>query len=503
MNLILSSVGDILRIPVFISIMIILFNQNVLSCPISGKSISKSEKANLQKELLSLKRKHRLPSESKFVLNLPDSASTTPWGGQNSQNWRPEAILANAVSHALNLAWKESNLIDAVIAVPVQLTFTNNRVYCDGQTNAALNFGEWTKKEPQLVASLFKYTDGSRKIKFLLSKDLILKEHKLAIISFLSKPDGLKRKVTDTVELNLRTEGYVGTWSPSANLVFGDLVSNHVFWVKPNGWTDVFPLDFRMTILKSSELLDSSAVKTIGKSQSLLDPLAIQSKSKTNQKLSIEQLLNTTFDKEWDQFDKGPYEPSNIHAEIDWNSKKFFTATGKGWTWVSNKNAKENVPFKNLYTCFDKRNFSSESDLGVPSGGGWHEIGDAAETIINNLESSPIIVGTASSVMEQTPPDSAGFAWQLKNIAVVRLLQPNEALLTPAGSQTWQEDSTFRIEKEKNPNACNNDTRAKGDGSGRNYHWFIFHNDVPVCTQEWVHNCVPNGKNSWGLNCTN
>src|SRR5581483_7762039 len=101
--------------------------------------------------------------------------------------------------------------------------------------------------------------------------------------------------------------------------------------------------------------------------------------------------------------------------------------------------------------------------------------------------------GMATGVPWPSPPDEWRFAWGLKDVAVIRFLRPKEALITPAGDQTWREDANFRAEKAKNPGYCGREQRATGDGGGRNYHWFYFQFDVPVCTQEWVHNCVPKG----------
>lgn len=478
-----------------------LIQQTSFACPISGAVMSRTEKTKLEKSLKSLTKLHRSPAQALLMPDLPDASSSAPWGGANSQNWKPEAILANATSRALNLAWKEKNLVDALIAVPVQMIYTNNRVYCDGQTNASLTFGNWSHKEPQIVASLLTFKDDTRKVKFLFSKNLNLKELKMSLIAFIPSTNETPKRFDASIDLTAAAEGIVGSWDVPSNIAFGDLTSSRVLWLKPNGWSDAFPIDFRMTVLSTKELLQASPEKKMAKSQSLLDPLAIRSDSQKNKKLSLEQLLATSYGPAWDQHNKGAYEPNNIHAEVESNSQKFSTATGKGWTWVANRNQKENVPFKNLYTCFDKRNYSSESILGVPSGGGWHEIGDAAETIINNIETSPVVVGMATGVPWPTPPDSSGFAWGLKDVAVIRFLKPDEALITAAGDQTWREDANFRVEKEKNPDACGRENRAKGDGGGRNYHWFYFHHEIPVCTQEWVHNCVPNEKNSFGLDC--
>jgi len=137
------------------------------------------------------------------------------------------------------------------------------------------------------------------------------------------------------------------------------------------------------------------------------------------------------------------------------------TAVGKGWTWVANAPANGgNAPFKILYTCFQNRQPQQEALYGVTTGGGWHRIGDYAETIFNSLESVPVVVGFAS----QQPAAQVGlslpsgnWAYGLSDVAVIRWLAPGEAMVTP---QSY-------------------------------FHWFMFQQEEPVCTEEWVHPCLP------------
>lgn len=161
--------------------------------------------------------------------------------------------------------------------------------------------------------------------------------------------------------------------------------------------------------------------------------------------------------------------------------------------WVIGRGASST--FKNLYTCFDSRNFAQESSAGVPSGGGWHEIGDAAETIINAVETAPVAVGFATGLPSPTPPNQLKFAWGLSDVASVRFLQPGEGMMTGAGDVTWREDEGAR------PNSDWSKSKRPQDqsGGGRNYHWFFFQSDQPVCTEEWVHNCRPTNENKFGL----
>lgn len=61
-------------------------------------------------------------------------------------------------------------------------------------------------------------------------------------------------------------------------------------------------------------------------------------------------------------------------------------------TWVTQP---PQAPLKTVYSCWSPRNLVDEARFGVPSGAGWHLIGDPAETIFNNLRSGEMLVGMA------------------------------------------------------------------------------------------------------------
>jgi hypothetical protein len=137
------------------------------------------------------------------------------------------------------------------------------------------------------------------------------------------------------------------------------------------------------------------------------------------------------------------------------------------------------VPFKILYTCFEERRLQhpnandpdcqgvardSETEEGVPSGGGWHKIGDPAETLFNSLERVPLLVAAGYSdpaARNGLEPPSGGYAFELRDVAVARWLWPGEAFLTARGESNGHER--------------------------KNFHWFLFNADRETCTVEWVH----------------
>jgi hypothetical protein len=458
----------------------ILMAQLASACPVGKVGLDPGALKNLKNAAAA---KRKISSEAK---DLPTAQSSQPWGGKNAKNWKPEAILANATSFWLNQAWKAENVSEVLVSVPVKMLFTNERVYGDGQTNAGLHFGaNWKEDHPQLIATLIKFKNGSRTLIFSFSKALQLLTQKFKMTYFID--DVRKDEILEIK--NLQAE-----WKVPGNVRFGSLDKSRVIWIRPEGWDASFPIDFRMDIRTNKALVEMAKnARTAG--QSPMDPLRVFTQAQSTKQQPQNILLNSPFGPEWVKNNKGTNELRNesIHGEVHFNGKEIKTAVGGGLTWLVDRGP--HSTFKNLYTCFDSRNFDKESQFGVPSGGGWHEIGDAAETIINNLELNAVPVGFATGLPWATPPDNMKFPWGLADVATVRLLMPGEAMVTAAGDQTWMEDETFR------KNRDNSKRGTEKSGGGRNYHWFFFPHSEPTCTQEWVHHCRSNEKNNLGLGC--
>ncbi|MGZ3787827.1 MAG: hypothetical protein ACXVLQ_04855 [Bacteriovorax sp.] len=475
----------------FLFVLLLLNNvQMAHACPVGRNGLSKKELTKLKKSSKKLKdtNQDRKISSTTNQIELPSALGPEPWGGKDSQKWRPEAILANAASYWLNNSWNQANVSEVIVSVPVKMIYTNERVYGDGQTNSSLRFGDnWNYDRPQLVATLIKYQNGVRHIVFSFSSNVKLSTPKIQITSFIADNAGKTSRKDETLEMVNRNGLNIFDWNVPSQVGFGDLNINRVVWVHPVGWDSSFPIDFRMPIY-TTQKLSAFAVgaKTAGSAP--LDPMNIYNRSKHNADSPQSILLNSSFGPEWIKNNNGTNELRNesIHGEIHRNGNEVKTAVGGGLTWLVDKGV--NSTFKNLYTCFDPRNYQKESQYGVPSGGGWHEIGDAAETIINDLEKGPAVVGFATGLPWPTPPDNNKFAWGLSDVASVRFLMPGEGLTTPAGDQTWKEDHE-------------NSRGSEPSGGGRNYHWFMFPGDAPTCTQEWVHSCRPTESNGLGLNC--
>jgi hypothetical protein len=478
----------------FLSILPLFLVPMAYSCPVGKTGLSKEDFKSLKNAGRHGKLERKVSSTS-LKIDLPTAASDQPWGGKNPKLWRPEAILANAASLWLNTGWNLSEVAEVLVSVPVKMIPTNERVYGDGQTNASLGFGpNWNEDHPQLVATLVKYKSGDRRVILSFSPALKIATPKVKVTSFVTDTSGKSLRKDETLDIKKQDGQTLAGWIVPKEVRFGDLENSRVFWVRPDGWDSAFPVDFRVAVYSNQKLSEAAkGAKTAGLNP--LDPMEVRTRSQKQNENPQTTLLNTTYGPQWVKNEQGRNELRNesIHGAIHPGGKEIKTAVGGGLTWLVDHGA--NSTFKNLYTCFDPRNFQKESRYGVPSGGGWHEIGDAAETIINDVESGPVTVGFATGLPWPTPPDSAKFAWGLSDVATMRLLVPGEGIVTSAGDQTWKEDEAFRQKGDSSQRG------KESSGGGRNYHWFFFTGTEPTCTQEWVHNCRPTEANGLGLGC--
>jgi hypothetical protein len=482
-----------------IFITLFVFAELALSCPVGRSGLSAGHIATLKKSLGKRPSRRRVAS-SGGLPSLPTADSPHPWGGPRPDHWKPEAILANAMSSMMNESWKSADVADVIVSSPVKMIFTNERVYGDGQTNSSLSFGpSWKESTPPLVAALITSTNGSRKVHFHLPSSTSLTPLRLKIV-FFTDENGKSVRGNETVTVAKSDSGIDGEWIVPATVRFGSLEHARVIWIQMGDAKQVLPLDFRMPIYSVNRLIKAAGTaKTAGLSP--LDPLQVSARSLAARNLPELVLLNSNYGPQWVKNDQGSNVLRNesIHGSIHRDNSEIKTSVGGGLTWLVDK--VEFTTFKNLYTCFDARRYEddgsgkpSETSSGVPSGGGWHEIGDAAETIINDLETSPVMVGFATGLPWPTPPDQGEFYNGLSDVASVRWLKPGEALMTAAGDQTWKEDAAFR-----GPKHDGSSRATEPSGGGRNYHWFFFDEDSPICTQEWVHNERPTETGGLGL----
>lgn len=226
-------------------------------------------------------------------------------------------------------------------------------------------------------------------------------------------------------------------------------LGNGWYKVTPKGWNDHFYFSFDTATMGLQDFLKEV-------------PLANRTFSKNRTAPNIAKIGKGSgsagFTNLGEGYNPNPWYADSVHGRFpDANGEK--TAIGGVLTWGIVDRAFG--PFKNLYTCFEPRNLAEEKTTGSPSGAGWHHIGDPAESILNNLENLPLPVATARThSFQQT-------AYGLTDSITATWLQSDEVLVSTKDT----------------------------------FHWYLNPYEASVCTEIWVHNCVPNASNSRGFNC--
>ena len=402
------------------------------------------------------------------------TGALTPWGGTDPNRWRPEAILANATSEALNAAWAQPNVREAIVAVPVTMIPSDFFEFGDGQSNAAPSFEWWASKRPPVVATLVRSTGAPTKITLRFDRDLPYGGARF-IVRFTS--NGAPKEIA--LDAIVDGAGHkVATWAPPPELGLDSGISRATMLVHPEGWGDWFPLWFRFPARPIAEFKATvpQTMRTFADQGDIQDHERVSSSANGGSTASVRARLQShAFGSTRYAF----FNPQDIHAVFPLHFQNFVTGIGQGWTWVADQSK---TPFKTMYTCFEQRRPADEAsapDGGVPSGGGWHKITDPAETVLNDLEPGPIVLGSAmSNPIAASSLPSGGFAYNLHDVATVRFVMPGEAFITPAGG-------TF--------------TDANGRAWDQaNYHWYFFQQAQDVCTEEWVHPSRPNDAFDFG-----
>ena len=467
---------------------------------------------------------------------LPGPASGNAWGGNDSSKWKPEAVYANALSDFTNRLWTMHSVNDVLVSIPVKFRDNNNvHPYGDGQSNARVIFNDaWPHKTAPFRSGLVRNLNGTSVIIFEFSPDLGLKQEKIEI-GYRNDRGDLQKLI---LEAHKSANGWLtANWtSLPQDLYWGKTVDSaapdsgsalgYTFFVRPSpNFDDWFPVTFKhpwttiakMTATVPSDLKSFKNNSTVPSPSNLSDPMNIAQKTDRDP-FPFDLAYDLGMQKKWPRAfipaDRSYFPACNVHGNFssqnhpDNPSSSEFdpTAVGRNWTWVADPQScypqgcdpnhpqyyggAETVPFKILYTCFEERRLhrptgndpdcsglsrNSEEDTGVPSGGGWHKIGDPAETLFNSLERTPILVSAGferpSERLGVIPP-SGTYAFGLSDVAVARWLWPGEAFLTA------------------------NSAKDSIGHEAKNFHWFLFHADREVCTVEWVHPKRPDDSHS-------
>lgn len=397
------------------------------------------------------------------IPRLPELGGTgdlTPWGGPDPAKWRPEAILANAASKAMNDAWSRSDVKDVVVAVPIKLWSSGFFEFGDGQANARPDFVYWRgQTRPPVVASVIKFKNAATKLHVRFDRAL-----PYGGTAFELRYNATTMPLTATRDA--AGDAIVEIPLPSG-LSFDDLLSQQAALVHPAGWADWFPIYFRTGVKKISDLRVSQTKFSDGRS--IVDREQVTSMGASDGLSALERLQSHRFvfgyNGQW-PFAQ-PFTPGSIHATYPFYGKNFVTGVGRGWTWVADVRPNG---LKVMYTCFERRRLDLETnapDGGVPSGGGWHQINDPAETILNDLETGPLMVAAGrNNPWLETHLPSGKLSYGLTDVATFRWLRPGEAFITTKGN--WADD-------------------GKGTWFEQsNYHWYFFQQNKDVCTEEIV-----------------
>lgn len=339
------------------------------------------------------------------------------FGGSDPTRWRPEAIVANAAARALRA---EGVNADVTVAIPVDMLGSELFPYGDGQSNAAPDFRGWPEPRPPIVATRV-ITDERVVIRLRLDRALPLNSERVT----LRASDRLA-----TLDLEVDDEGdHVGSLDATSIWPNVDL-RIEPFSVVPEGWRAGFAISFvhpttLASAMRDREVLDRERISSSDGGAHVETRLA-------------EHVFSSPYNQQASGARVVPYTNAEVHARFPSGGRLVRTAVGGGRTWVADDRPLGGT--KTMYQCFDGRNRAAESaeDGGVPSGTGWHRVGDRAETVVNDLERSAMQVGFATrDVMRREDLGPDGFAWGLSSVTTVRLLRPGEALVTPRGTYHW------------------------------------------------------------------
>jgi hypothetical protein len=356
-------------------------------------------------------------------------------------------------------------VIDAVVAVPVKMISSQFSEFGDGQLNAVPGFGQWSAPRPQVVATMVDFANAPRKVLVRFDRSLALRASSFEVAYFVNG----SRKIVELPITHGPEGDFEAEWLVPTEVGF-DLLSNSAAVIHPKDWNDWFPLWFRMPVRQMSQL-NARGVR-FADGRPIFDREGVSVQGQTNPTQTPFVLLRAhAFSVPYNNGQVGTsvvaFNPTDIHARFPTSGGMVTTGVGQGFTWVADEHPNG---FKVMYTCFEARRPDLEASApngGVASGGGWHLIGDPAETILNDLEAGPLVVGAAmTNPFGPTGLPSGGFSFGLSDVATVRWLHPGEAFVTPRGG-------------------------VVDDGHGGrivqdNLHWYYFAGKKNVCTEELV-----------------
>ncbi len=201
------------------------------------------------------------------------------FGGTNPLLWRPEAVLANAVSEALNDFWHGANsdqIADVIVSVPLSFKTSRFHPYGDGQSNAAVSFNDWYQQKttspsfadgafrPPLISVLVTLKSGDQKIYFKFDKRF--PKGPKDRIGFEIRYRSSEGKIVVEKIQAMPVDGHlIGVWQDiPASLKLLTPANKSAFLVKPiddledhnQTFNDVFPVSFRIPVGKAEDIAE-------------------------------------------------------------------------------------------------------------------------------------------------------------------------------------------------------------------------------------------------------
>jgi hypothetical protein len=378
------------------------------------------------------KKSGRALTQQEFLLRLKkgnkrtlSAVSDQPFGGPKESNQKLEAVIANVIQRELKAGYAKPNIKRVIVSLPVQFNKSNYFPYGDGQSNAHVDFGDyWKERVPPVVARREIYKDGTSRLEIFFAKSLGFKDH------------SIEQSGSNT-------------------------------FIKVKDFPDAFVINTDPQVLGLDEFTDliPQEQRLFSDSRKAPDPEGIFQKS-LEKNISAFEVFGQH--KMGAGYNALPYPIDNVHGRFPDASGRH-TAIGGALSWVVDANPLGKngalASFKHIYTCFDGRSEPREAATGVPSGSGWHHIGDPAESILNTLETTPLLVALGKEA--ESGPKTGTFAFQLKGTITATRLMPKEVFST-----------------RKNQ-----------------FHWYAIESSRPICTEIWVHPCEMSTTNGWGFGC--
>lgn len=410
--------------------------------------------------------------------NAVPSASFSPggvptdWGVTSvSSGVKAEANLANVAAARISMAASvvadlglgtEFKAHDGVVAIPVNLKNSDIKPFGDGQTNSSPFLPGWTANGTVPVASTwFLISDSSSKIHnalmFDLSSDLVKMFSPGATkVEIEVSGEGLETKIYSMNEV-----AEEGVWRTF--LLKSDLLQKVGYQNPDYGSLNGLPDDLENLLSLSGKPKVKVRPVLNDKKENRFFPILWRFPAKKQQDSFATLSPNHKFfssgksaiDVPFDASDIGnsanerltswgnrvastlAYQGynSSVHSEFKepGTSQSTTTAVGGVQTWVVGEKLGGTEV---LYTCFDARDKDKEAEFSVPSGAGWHSIGEPtnAETIINNLESEGIFSGWG---VEVPYPFAEEAPFEAKDVATFRVLRAGESFTTLQNDFHW------------------------------------------------------------------